>query len=111
MLRKTRRVTFDQIDAMIIAMHVRNNMEDFHVRNLSDSQMKELNPIIRQAIYEALFMRGRILKSLGGEMLKYVENCRENYKWLELEIPDYWELPNARRLMKQYDEVNKRRSK
>lgn len=28
----------------VIAYDVRNNMEDFHVRNLSDKQMKEINP-------------------------------------------------------------------
>jgi len=30
-------------------------MEDFHCRHLSDEQMAELNPIIRNAIYTALY--------------------------------------------------------
>ena len=41
--------------AKIIAMTVRNEMEDFHVKHLSDAQMKELNPIIRNAIYTTLY--------------------------------------------------------
>ena len=39
--------------AMYLASVVRNAMEDFHCRYLSDEQMKELNPIIRNAIYTA----------------------------------------------------------
>ena len=38
-----------------IAIVVRNAMEDFHCKHLSDEQMKELNPIIRNAIYTALY--------------------------------------------------------
>jgi hypothetical protein len=37
--------------AKYIAMVVRNAMEDLHCRRLSDEQMAELNPIIRNAIY------------------------------------------------------------
>lgn len=39
---------------MLIAIAVRNEMEDFHCEHLTDSQMKELNPIIRNAIVTAL---------------------------------------------------------
>jgi hypothetical protein len=42
-------------NAKYIAMVVRNAMEDFHTKHLSDAQMKELNPIIRNAIYTALY--------------------------------------------------------
>jgi len=35
-------------DATVIAMAVRNAMEDFHHKHLSDEQMAELNPIIRK---------------------------------------------------------------
>jgi hypothetical protein len=38
----------------IVAVNVRNRMENFHCQHLTDDQMKELNPIIRNAIYEAL---------------------------------------------------------
>lgn len=40
--------------AKAIAAYVRYCMEDFQVKNLSDEQMKELNPIIRNAIYTFL---------------------------------------------------------
>ena len=40
--------------AKAIAAYVRYCMEDFHVEHLSDKQMKELNPIIRNAIYTFL---------------------------------------------------------
>ena len=39
----------------LIAMIVRNEMEDFHVAHLSDKQMAELNPLVRKGIYNALF--------------------------------------------------------
>jgi hypothetical protein len=44
----------DQQLANFIAMVVRNAMEDFHCQHLTDDQMKELNPIIRNAICTAL---------------------------------------------------------
>ena len=34
----------------IISIVIRNAMEDFHTKHLSDDQMKELNPIIRNAV-------------------------------------------------------------
>jgi hypothetical protein len=37
--------------AKIIAMNVRNEMEDFHHQHLSDDQMQVLNPLIRKGIY------------------------------------------------------------
>jgi len=37
-----------------IAMVIRNTMEDFHCEHLTDDQMKELNPIIRNAVCTAL---------------------------------------------------------
>ena len=40
--------------AMILAMVVRNAMEDFHCQHLTDEQMRELNPIVRNAIYTGL---------------------------------------------------------
>ncbi len=44
-----------KVHALITAMVVRNAMEDFHCDNLTDEQMKELNPIIRNAICTALY--------------------------------------------------------
>lgn len=40
--------------AKAIAAYIRMYMEDFHHNHLSDEQMKELNPIIRNAIYTFL---------------------------------------------------------
>ncbi len=40
--------------AKYIAIVVRNAMEDFHSRHLIDAQMRQLNPIIRNAIFTAL---------------------------------------------------------
>ena len=44
----------DQKLANYIAMVIRNAMEDFHSEHLTDDQMKQLNPIIRNAICTAL---------------------------------------------------------
>lgn len=41
--------------AKVIAAYVRENIEDFHCKYLNDEQMKELNPLIRNAIYTALY--------------------------------------------------------
>lgn len=37
-----------------IAVYLRNQLENFHVRYLSDEQMKYLNPLIRNAIFSFL---------------------------------------------------------
>jgi hypothetical protein len=63
--------------ALFIAMVIRNAMEDFHCSHLSDAQMKELNPIIRNAVYTALLQRDNA----------FVVAC------IEAMIPDYWEAP------------------
>jgi hypothetical protein len=70
--------------AMYLASVVRNSMEDFHCRHLSDEQMKELNPIIRDAIYTALYAHENYSRSIAAQ--NFVEfNIRL--------IPDYWEAP------------------
>ena len=40
--------------AKAIAAYVRYNIEDFHHEHLTDAQMKELNPLIRNSIYTFL---------------------------------------------------------
>lgn len=64
--------------AKTIAAYVRMNIEDFHHKYLSDEQMKELNPLIRNAIYTFLedWTNGHFSKIWGTRML----NC-----------PEYWE--------------------
>jgi hypothetical protein len=74
----------------LIAMHVRNEMEDFHCEHLNDDQMKELNPIIRKAIFEVLrqvyfLKKGNKKQRLMGAA--YIHH-------LFLSIPTYWEEPD-----------------
>jgi hypothetical protein len=70
--------------AMYIAMVIRNAMEDFHVEHLSDSQMKELNPIIRNAVYTALHAYENYETSIAAK--QFVDfNVHL--------IPEYWEQP------------------
>ena len=77
--------------SLITAMYVRNEMETFHCRHLSDEQMKELNPIIRQAIYNML----RYVN-----IATYSKNIDETITAADViefqvhSIPDYWELPS-----------------
>jgi len=70
--------------AKYIAITVRNAMEDFHAENLSDKQMRELNPIIRNAIYTALHAQAH-----AGDN----EGCRVYIQFQEHLIPEYWEEP------------------
>ena len=65
--------------ASLIAMNVRNALEDLHVsvEGLTDEVMKELNRKVRRAVYEVLEME-------AAEMM-----------FLVLSIPDYWELPST----------------
>jgi hypothetical protein len=80
-----RKLTTIQKRTMLLAMHVRNQMEDFHSEYLDDNQMKELNQIIRQAIYEGLQLFEPQNKQAKAEEVA----------WLMLMIPDYWEVPGA----------------
>jgi hypothetical protein len=70
--------------ALIIAMAVRNAMEDFHCQHLSDAHMRQLNPIIRNAICTALHALKNYSKST---------KAREFINFNVLSIPDYWEKP------------------
>lgn len=63
--------------AKLIASYVRNNIEDFHCKFLNDDQMKELNPLIRNAIYTALIDFDNFLISAYLHSVMYV--------------PKYWE--------------------
>ena len=78
-------LTQRQQHTMLVAMNVRNAMEDFHVANLSDEQMAELNPIIRQAIFDTVVM----IEQMDDP------DTAEHLSWLIRTVPDYWEIPNA----------------
>lgn len=70
--------------ATYLAMVVRNAMEGFHSEHLTDKQMKELNPIIRDAIFTGLHsMR---MKNKSSAALNYLE-------YIAKMVPEYWEEP------------------
>ena len=81
-----------------MAIVIRNAMEDFHCQNLSDAQMKELNPIIRNAIYTAMYAYESSEKSTRSK--SFVE-------FHLLSIPKYWEEPE---LLKGFKESDEKRS-
>lgn len=69
--------------AKLAAMTVRNAMENFHSQHLTDEQMMELNPLIRNAIATALHaMDNRDDPTVSA----YIG-------WTLMLIPDYWEEP------------------
>lgn len=87
MARKRRLTKPDQDTrqtAMYIAIVVRNAMEDFHVQHLSDAQMRELNPLIRNAICTAL----HALRSTDHSVA-----ARQFVAFQLHMIPNYWEEP------------------
>jgi hypothetical protein len=71
-----------QDQAVYIAAAIRHAMEGFHGKHLSDEQMKELNPIIRNAIYTAMY--GAMVYKQSAKASRYVAYIRSM-------IPDYWE--------------------
>jgi hypothetical protein len=71
----------------IIALHVRNEMEDFHCSHLTNSQMAELNPIIRNAIYNVLILMREYYRHPFSDMYNKV------FDLYRACMPDYWEEP------------------
>jgi hypothetical protein len=76
--------------ATLIAMHVRNAMEDFHAANtdvevegLDDAAMAKLNPVIRRAIWE-------VLQGVSGD-----PRYRDLIGFSLMSVPTYWEAPSA----------------
>lgn len=65
-----------------LAIVIRNFMEDFHSKYLSDEQMKELNPIIRNAIYTAFY---------ANENKNHYRKARDFVEYHTSMIPEYWE--------------------
>ena len=83
--------------ALMFAMHIRNEMEDFHCQHLSDEQMKELNPIIRQALYEMFRCLSPTTTKKSSIEKKYT---RATINYLIQMIPNYWELPSEEAFQK-----------
>lgn len=73
-----------QAMALYLAIAVRNALEDFHVRHLTDAQMRELNPIIRNALATALYAWAERNQNLAASW--FVESHLRM-------IPPYWEPP------------------
>lgn len=73
-----------KVTAKFIAMMVRNGIEDFHCKHLTDEQMRELNPLIRNAIYTSLYVmeHGKVDRRFDE-----LTNC------IFQSIPSYWEDP------------------
>jgi len=78
--------------ALVIAMYVRNSIEDFHAEHLSDAQMKELNPLVRNAIYTALICLVA-LENPEKHHPPLVETANQLLGFQATLIPDYWEPP------------------
>lgn len=70
-------------------------MEDFHVAHLTDAQMKELNPLIRDAIYTVL---------VAIEDGKSDASASQWLNLMERMVPNYWENP---KLMPSYKETKR----
>ena len=73
-----------KMTALFVAMVVRNALENFHSQHLSDAQMKELNPLIRGAIYNALYVYSHF--EISSQAQRFVHYHTEM-------IPSYWEMP------------------
>lgn len=82
--KPTRLIVDLKVQSKFIAIVIRNAMEDFHTKNLTDDQMKELNPIIRNAVYTALYSLAFSEES---------ERAKQFIGYHLASIPDYWEEP------------------
>jgi hypothetical protein len=72
----------------VIAISVRNELEDIHSRHISDELMPDLNRAVRRGIYLAL--RNLFLLSNARDTDDYVR--AKVLLWFHLMmIPDYWE--------------------
>ena len=80
-------------ESKLIAIVVRNAMEDFHTKHLTDEQMQELNPIIRNAIFTALYAK---------ETFRTSQRSEEFMRYHISMIPKYWEEPELLKGFKKY---------
>ena len=67
-----------------ISIVIRNATEDFHSKHLTDAQMEELNPLIRNAVYTALYT------------MQYYKDSVRAQEFMDSQvgmIPDFWEEP------------------
>jgi len=71
--------------AVLLAKTVRDEMEAFHCEHLTDKQMKELNPLIRNAIYTGLQAMKYYTQSESAKHLVDF-NQRGSPEWEEPEL-------------------------
>jgi len=85
--------------ANLLSAGIRNAMEGFHGKHLTDTQMRELNPVIRNATYTVLH---------ALRMMDRSETARAWVDYHSQHIPPYWESPELLegyvRSMKQHGE-------
>jgi len=67
--------------AMIISVAIRNNIEGFHIKHIPNEHMKELNTLIRDAVYSTILC------------FKGDEHDTKMQQYLKTSIPKYWENP------------------
>ena len=77
--------------ALLHAMIIRNALEDFHVKYIPNQHMKELNTIIRDAVYTAITLIDKPVRD-GRQ--------KEALAWIGMSLPDYWEDP---KLLEDYE--------
>jgi hypothetical protein len=87
--------------AMYIARVVRDAMEDFHVAHLSDDQMAELNPLIRQGIFDALVIMARANDHRDPLALAAITAMTFQAP------PDYWEAPDRDHAVSQLNTISR----
>lgn len=86
--------------ALVIAMHVRNEMEKFHGQMpdgskgfITDKQMMILNQTIRRSIFEAITIMNKIATTKKEKTRREWE---KECMWLIMCIPEYWEIPTEK---------------
>jgi hypothetical protein len=73
-----------KLKALLIAMAVRNEMDDFRAEHLTDAQMAILNPLIRNAIYGML----HLFEGMSHDRRAILMLAEVNAS-----IPEYSEMP------------------
>jgi hypothetical protein len=87
--------------AMYIARVVRDAMEDFHIEHLTDGQMAQLNPIIRQAITDALVVLNAATDPGDPRSLSAIADMTFHMP------PNYWEPPDPEKAIERLDGTGK----
>ena len=74
----------------LIALSVRNELEDLHSNYIPNGKMKEFNTLIRKGIYDALFV---LVNEHRDDFFKQFANR------LKRQLPDTWEDPELEELL------------